>query len=178
MKILHLGCGRSRVPKLIPVDESAEIVTLDADSSLSPDIVCCLGRNPIALPDDSMDEAIAVHVLEHIGKQGETAEWFQFWEEIYRVLKPGGKLKFLSPFWSAVWAWADPTHTRALSPEALYFFNQANYKILDSPISPYRIHCDFVSETFQMIQTVENGPIEHFAGILTARKPLQPWWYS
>ena len=174
MRLLHLGCGRKGKAAI----EGIDIVTLDADSRVEPDLVCYLGRNPIPLPDDSMDGAVAVHVLEHIGKQGETAEWFHFWEELYRVLKPEGKLELLSPMWNAVWSWADPSHTRVLSPEAFYFFNQDNYRIAGSPISPYRIRCDFVSEAFTMIQTVKYGPAEHFSGVMTARKPLKPWWYD
>ncbi len=166
--ILHLGSGR--VGRKLRETEEFDVVALDQDERLKPDIVCCLGKDPIPLADNSVDEAVAIHVLEHIGKQGETTEWFQFWEELYRVLKPGGKLEFLSPMWDSVWAWGDPTHTRVLAPQSFIFFAQDNYRIDGSPISPYRIRCDFIPAKF----TEEPGG--NLGGILVAKKPLKPWW--
>ena len=175
MRVLHLGCGRKRIAPVV-AGQVVEIVSLDMDPNVSPDLVCCLGKDPIPLPDDSLDGAVAIHVLEHIGKQGETAEWFQFWEELYRVLKPGGTFEFISPYWNSVWAWGDPTHVRVISTESLYFFNQDNYKSADSPISPFRVHCDFVQTHAQDIRQTSDGPIVNIAGVLTVRKPLKPWW--
>jgi SAM-dependent methyltransferase len=174
MKLLHLGCGRKG--KAFREPNEVEVISLDADARLNPDIVCCLGRDLIPLPDDSIDTAVAIHVLEHIGKQGETAEWFQFWEELYRVLKPEGKIQFESPMWNSVWAWGDPSHTRALSQESFFFFSQDNYRIEGNIISPFRIRCDFVPEGYQGLSDVADGSVKSFRGVLTAKKPLYPWW--
>ena len=152
------------------IAEEHDVMTLDADPMVHPDLVCCLGRDAIPLPDESVDAAIAIHVLEHIGKTGETADWFFFWEDIYRVLKPHGRLEFISPKWDSVWAWADPSHVRLISPESFYFFQQANYGIPGNPISPFRIRCDFRPGTFQ------DTPNGNFGGVLIANKPLNPWW--
>ena len=184
-RLLHLGCGQKG--HAFPTPDVEEI-TLDADASNKPDIVCCLGRDTIPLPDDSIDGALAVHVLEHIGRVGETSEWFQFWEELYRVLKPEGKLEFVAPWWESVWAWADPSHVRPLSPEAFYFLRQANYLIPDAPISPYHIRCDFVPSgpiikiagavpaIIEAPSMNASAPTIAFRGTLIAQKPLQPWW--
>ena len=174
--VLHLGCGRKKDERFGHGDD-VRIITLDADRENKPDIVCHLGRGTIPLPDNSVDQAIAIHVLEHIGRQGDTVEWFHFWEDLYRVLKPDGELHLLSPLWSSVWCWADPTHTRALSPQAFVFFSQDHYRIPGSAISPYRIHCDFeATQQFEGIPGEVGPEIEHFAGILRAKKPLRPWW--
>lgn len=174
MRVLHLGCGRKGSEGF--GEEGAEIVTLDMEIANKPDIVCCLGKESIALPDDSVDHAIAIHVLEHIGRQGETDEWFHFWEDLYRVLKPGGELHFVSPLWTSVWCWADPQHTRALSPQSFVFFDQDSYRLPDSAISPYRIKCDFkVKKQFEGIPG-QNEAMSSFHGILRAEKPLKPWW--
>ena len=173
MKVLHLGCGRKGRNIGDPGDD---VVSLDAEAHLKPDLVCTLGRDPIPLESDSIDQAIAVHVLEHIGRQGETKDWFFFWEELYRVLKPDGELHFVSPMWNAVWAWADPQHVRALAPQSFIFFDQDSYRVEDNPISPYKIHCDFkIAEGFHAIPG-QSGPQESFAGVLKAQKPLNPWW--
>lgn len=174
MRVLHLGCGRKKAEDFGYPD--AEVITLDADPNNEPDIVCTLGKEPIPLPDDSVDLAVAIHVLEHIGRQGETAEWFAFWEDLYRVLKPGGRVEFISPLWSGVWCWADPTHTRALSPQAFVFFSQDHYRIPNSAISPYRIKCDFGAVEFVGQYGQDGTTVEHFSGKLVAKKPLKPWW--
>lgn len=176
MTILHLGCGRKGRQPQINIPEGAEVISLDADARLEPDIVCCLGRDSIPLPTDSIDSAVAIHVLEHVGVQGDTTEWFHFWEELYRVLKPEGRLEFESPLWSGVWAWGDPSHVRALSPESFIFFGQDNYRIKESAISPFRIRCDFTPLSFTKLALVKDGPAVHFRGVLTAHKPLAPWW--
>jgi len=158
------------------------MVTLDADASLSPDVVCTLGVDPLPFANDSFDRAVAIHVLEHIGRQGDTVGWFQFWEELYRVLKPNGTISFESPLFSSVWAWADPSHTRALSPQSFVYFNQASYRLEPSSISPYRIRCDFepagpfegILDGNLSIAAVESR--SHFRGTLVAKKPLRPWW--
>jgi SAM-dependent methyltransferase len=169
MKVLNLGCGRRDLRGL--AEAGTEWITLDADPLVEPDIVCNLGKEHIPLPDNSIDTAIAIHVLEHIGRQGDTAEWFAFWEDLYRVLIPGGSVEFESPIYSSVWAWADPAHVRALSAESFIFFAQDNYRIKDSAISPFRIKCDFVPTAFEMGSTKDS-----FRGELRAVKPLRVWW--
>ena len=175
MKVLHLGSGRKHIAPVVQGD-LVEVISLDQDAEVKPDIVCCLGKDLIPLPDESLDAAVAIHVLEHIGKQGETTEWFQFWEELYRVLKPDATLEFVSPWWNSVWAWSDPTHVRIISAESLYFLNQENYSIAGSPISPFHIHCDFVLTHSQEVRQAPGEPVVNFLGVLTARKPLRPWW--
>jgi SAM-dependent methyltransferase len=164
--LLLLGAGRRPLIDIPDMD----VIRLDADPLLEPDIVCTLGEEHIPLPEDSVDVAVAVHVLEHIGQQGDTAMWFDFWEDLYRVLKADGMVQFESPRAESVWAWADPGHTRALSAESFIFLAQASYRIPDSAISPYRISCDFEPVGFW-------GAGEHnFRGQLRAVKPLVPWW--
>lgn len=158
---LVLGSGRKSYP------DSA--VTLDCDPQLNPHVLCTLGMDSIPYPDNTFETAVAIHVLEHIGRQGDTAEWFYFWEELYRVLKPGGQLQFESPMWSSPWCWADPGHTRAIAPESFAFLRQDNYRIKDSSITPYRVRCDFRLATYR----IDDGNIR---GILDVQKPLRPWW--
>lgn len=179
VKVLHLGAGR-RGHFQLPQYPDAKIVTLDADPRVDPDIVCRLGEDPIPLEDDSIDHATAIHVLEHIGRQGSTREWFYFWEEIYRVLKPGAPLYFESPLYFSVWAWADPSHVRALSPESFLYLSQDSYR-LGGAISPFRIQCDFRSAGFtprrdSNPEIAAREEFSHFSGTLRTVKPLVPWW--
>ena len=176
--VLHLGCGR--VGRQIPEAADGRVVTLDADPRLDPDIVCTLGENVLPLESNSIDHAVAHHVLEHIGRPCETRSWFFFWEELYRVLRPGGTLRFESPLYSSVWAWADPGHVRALSPQSFAFLKQDSYRIPGSPITPYRVRCDFAPcapyERLVDPTLVQYEEFSHFRGTLVAIKPLRPWW--
>lgn len=190
MNVLHIGSGRKsgwEAEKLFayvglsaPADD-VMVTHLDADERLAPDLVCELGAQPIPLPDDSVDLIIAWHVLEHVGKQGETAEWFHAWEELYRVLKPDGWLYGESPYYDSLWAWQDPTHTRVIGEGSFTFFRQDSYRN-DTMISPYRIRCDFVPMSFDSHPPlcVHRNPAQpaicNFRFSLQAIKPLKPWW--
>lgn len=192
MKVLHLGCGRKKIDAadlfayvgLQGMDTAdVEILHLDADRRLSPDLVCELGVDPIPLPDDSVDLVIAWHVLEHIGTQGQSAGWFRFWEDLYRVLTPDGWLYAECPHYTSIWAWSDPTHTRAISEHSFLFFNQDSYRIPGSMISPYRIDCDFqwagiggMDKGWVLVPDAQDVRNTSLRFALSARKPLRPWW--
>lgn len=192
MRILHVGCGRKQlraadlcrsVGLLYPDADLGEVVHLDADATLRPDVVATLGVDPLPLEDASIDLVIAWHVLEHIGRQGETAAWFFAFEELYRVLRPDGLLYGEVPYWDSVWAWSDPTHTRALSEDAFVFFNQDSYRVPESAISPYRVACDFqfaalgqMARGWMVTQHPTRPQDRSLRFALAARKPLRPWW--
>jgi SAM-dependent methyltransferase len=169
------------MPLTIEGNSDAKIITLDADPRLEPMLLCKLGVDKIACDDDSVDLAVAIHVIEHIGRQGDTAEWFYFWEELYRVLKPGGTFQFECPLYSSLWAWADPSHTRALSPPAFMFFAQDSYRQPGSHISPFRIECDFEAVRFEVFpdgnkEIAAEEKVSHLRGAMRAIKPLRRWW--
>ena len=167
-----------------------EFIGLDANPAVAPQMVCRLGLDPIPLPDDSVSLIIANHLLEHIGQQGDTTQWFQFWEECYRVLRPAGGLQFECPYYSSLWAWADPTHVRAISEMTFLYFNQEAYRAPDSAIPRFRIRADFAFaphpntgqanwETFPdwgNPDVMAKEPVSHIRGMLAARKPFRGWW--
>jgi SAM-dependent methyltransferase len=190
-RILHVGCGRKQLAPTalmqtvgLSVDVSGATVThLDRDPALGPDVVCDLGVDTIPLPDDSVDLVIAFHVLEHIGRQGESTAWFKAFEELYRVLKPGGLIYGECPYYTSIWAWSDPTHTRAVSEHSFVFFNQDAYRREGSPISPYRIAADLpfvgmggMPSGFRVIESPSDARDQSLRFSLTARKPLRAWW--
>lgn len=194
MRILHVGCGRKKlgaaallasVGLQLTLPETHEVIHLDADARLEPDLVHTLGVGPLRLADDSIDVIIAWHVLEHVGQQGKTLVWFDAWREFYRVLKPGGFLYGESPYYTSIWAWSDPTHSRAISEHAFAFFNQENYRITPSAISPYRVRCDFrwlgmagMERGFRVITDPNDTRIQSLRFALKAQKPFVGWWES
>jgi hypothetical protein len=191
MRVLHLGCGRKqlgpadlfRSVQLSIADGPVSVTHLDADPALEPDLVCRLGEDRIALDDDSVDVIIAWHVIEHIGRQGEARAWFQFWEEIYRVLRPQGWIYGETPYYTSLWAWSDPTHVRAISEHSFVFFSQDSYRIPHSAISPYRIAADFtflgmpgLEKGFVVLTDPQDTRTQSLRFALRAQKPLRPWW--
>lgn len=189
--VLQLGRARGLPPVHVYDATGTEIfppirlVTLDDPGSVGADLTATLGVDPIALLDGSVDVILAPRVLERIGRAGDTAAWLAFWAEAYRVLKPGGRLRFLSPYRTSVWAWSDPGHTREIGEFSFLYLNQDTYRVTPnrSPIvMPYQPACDFVLARWDLFQDRGNPvarqaeAISFIEGVLVARKPFAPYW--
>lgn len=85
-------------------------------------VVHDLNKYPWPWDDLSADEVVAKDLLEHL------VEFMPAMEEIFRVLKPGGKLYLKVPYWNGWSRQADPTHRRG--------FHELTFKFFD-PTSPY-----------------------------------------
>lgn len=96
---LDIGCGDQK--------QYPDNVGVDVRRARDVDVVADL-TNGIPVPDRSVDRVFAVHVLEHL------IDFLPLVDECHRVLRPGGVLHVLSPWWRYVNAVADPTHVRLL----------------------------------------------------------------
>ena len=73
----------------------------------------------------SADRVFAVHVLEHL------PDYLPLLAEIRRVLRPGGLLHVLAPWWGHVNAVADPTHVRLVDVQTIKnICRMASYRAL------------------------------------------------
>ena len=138
---LMLGCGSLRKKRLKPEgiqDAFKNLTTLDISPSCNPDVVHDLNQLPWPFEDESFDEIHAYEVLEHLGSQGDYKSFFAHFDEIHRILKPGGHLMASTPAWDKIWAWSDPGHTRVISEGTLIFLDRDNYGREDSPMTDYR----------------------------------------
>ena len=140
---LNIGCGRITLPCARPEHHSivpAEIYTdpdttwINADMTAGPgvnEIFDCM-RYPWPLADNSFDVALAAHIVEHIPhsvtREGvpvsDHGGWWAWWDEMARVLKPGGVVYVLAPYGWSVGALIDPTHTRAILWESFGYFKR------------------------------------------------------
>jgi SAM-dependent methyltransferase len=83
---LNLGCGDKILPGFVNVD------VVEARAGQRPDVICDLHQlHPFA--DDSADEVMAIHVVEHFWRW-EVEEVLREW---LRVLKPGGRMVLECP---------------------------------------------------------------------------------
>lgn len=109
---LNLGCGYNKYPGYVNVDQ---------DANCNPDIVADLEER-LPFDDNSVDEIIMFHVLEHLGQDVQT--YFSIWKELYRVLKPEGEIKITVPHWNHENFHHDPTHVRKVTPVGVNMFSQ------------------------------------------------------
>ena len=110
--MLDIGCGGNKQPNFVGMD----IRPLDG-----VDIVWNLEETPWPLPDDSVLTAIMSHVYEHINPTGGTV--LRVMDEIWRVMKPGGKLAISMPYgWSFGYI-QDPTHCNPANEATWQYFD-------------------------------------------------------
>ncbi len=142
---LLLGAGSSRARK-ISIDGRegwSNLVTLDFNPDHDPDHVHDMTRFPYPCPSNTFDEIHAYDVMEHMGQQGDWRFFFRQWDELWRLLKPGGHFVGISPAASSGWAWGDPGHTRVITPECLVFLDRDNYaQVGVTPMTDYRFAFD------------------------------------
>lgn len=103
---LNLGCGIKRKKGYLNCDSSKKI---------NPDKVVDLEKK-LPFKNNSIDEIIAEHVLEHIHN------FVPLMHEIWRVCKRGGIIKIKVPFYSAWGQFNDPTHVRFFTPFTFNYF--------------------------------------------------------
>lgn len=126
---LDLGCGSHTKEGFLGVDISAEC---------GADIVHDLRALPWPFEDGSVEEVHCAHFFEHLTG----AERMLFMDELWRILKPGGSAKIITPYWQSYGAVQDPTHQWPPLCEASYFYFNRGWRE-SAGIAHYPIHCDF-----------------------------------
>ena len=109
---LNLGCGYNKFPGYVNVDH---------DPKCEPDVVADLEQR-LPFEDNSVDEIIMFHVLEHLGQ--DVNVYFSIWKELYRILKHNGEIKITVPHWNHENFHHDPTHVRKVTPVGINMFSQ------------------------------------------------------
>lgn len=98
--IIDLGCGPNKVPGAYGVDHHPyngvnQVFNLD--------------ETPWPLPDDAYKHIYARHVIEHV------ADIRRFMNEIHRIGQYGAIVEIVTPHFSYLNSWEDPTHRWHLS---------------------------------------------------------------
>jgi SAM-dependent methyltransferase len=119
MKILDVGCGVNKTPGAIGLDNNPKTAA---------DVIHDLGTLPYPFPDNEFDTVVSNHAVEHV------PDLMGFVSELYRITKPGGRIKLITPHYTNPdWA-SDPTHRNHINS---YTFN---------PFMPERAVFDFYTD--------------------------------
>jgi len=136
---INLGCGQAKLEGYINIDSNPD---------MKPDLLCNL-INGIPFEDNSLDEVRAYDFLEHIpaGKP-----IIRLMEEIYRVLKPGGKFESSTPdaqYGQA--AFQDPTHISFWVQNSWLYYSDKAYSSL------YGIKAHFKIQLMERVPSLESN---------------------
>lgn len=181
-KHLDLGCGT--IPRnpysaasIYGVD-IRDIQELDESDFIYKQANLTLERIPF--PDDFFDSVSAFDFLEHIPRQITTPEgnlvnpFIKLMNEIYRVLKPGGKFFALTPVYPHPSVFVDPTHVNFITKKTHKYFTgitpygrmygfTGNFKIIkvkrDSPKNIYNDKQCLIKKIFRRVNRIlfDNG---------------------
>jgi hypothetical protein len=152
---LDLGCGPHKKEGFVGID----IRKFDG-----VDHVFDMSRDPWPFADNSVEEAYSAHSLEHIPSK--EVEWeletvqipiigerqrlvkkityprAHFFNELWRVMKPGAKATIITPHWCSPRATGDMTHEWPPVSEWLWLYLDKTWRPQNAPHDDF-ITCDF-----------------------------------
>jgi SAM-dependent methyltransferase len=135
---LDLGCGPNKKEGFIGVDQYP---------MNNVDVVCNLASGRWPWPDSSVTEVHCSHFLEHLTNLGDKWERVHFFNELHRVLKPGGQCTLIFPHWCSTRFYGDPTHKEAFSEMGFYYllrdWRMSQAPHTDISVNPNGYSCDF-----------------------------------
>ena len=171
---LLIGAGFFHDKQIKLHDDPAEfenLITLDINPDRKPDVVWDLNDMPLPFEHEIFDEIHAYHVLEHLGSQGDAKAFFGFFEEMWRLLKIGGRFHATVPYWKGEWVFGDPGHTRMIHPNSIQFLSQDFYKNKENTMtSDYRY---IYKANFSVASAIYNDdPHNGVFGFILKKEPI------
>ena len=106
--IVDLGCGSKKIDGAIGLDRRLEP---------GVDLICDF-EHELPLKTDSVDIMNMSHIMEHV------RDLIPFMEEVYRVCRPGAKVRIVVPYYASRGAFRDPTHVRFITEDTFQYFEQ------------------------------------------------------
>lgn len=110
--LLDVGCGANKLPGHHGMDrQKLEGV----------DTVHDWNDLPWPFPDECALQVMAVHVIEHVSPiNGFFLEWM---DEVWRILKPGGRFGIVVPYATSFGYFQDPTHCNPCNEATWCYFD-------------------------------------------------------
>lgn len=149
---LDLGCGQNKREGFKGVDiEKVEGV----------DYVVDLFQFPWPFEDSSVDEIHMSHFVEHV------PDLCKFMNEIYRICKNEAIITSITPYYTSIRAWQDPTHVRAISEVTYYYFSKEWREV--QKLDHYPVEGDFevvnISASFNSPWDMKSEEAREFARV-------------
>ena len=141
---LDLGSGNNVKPGFEGVDISAEKAKWKMD---------LIYDAPWPWQYNEVDELYSSHFIEHIpqgvmGVYNDDSKnknyFFHFFDECYRIIKPNGLFTVIWPALQSVRAFQDPTHTRYIPVETMFYLSKKWRK--ENGLDHYNVECDWILE--------------------------------
>ena len=134
---LDFGCGPNKREGFTGVDSIAfpgvdivmNVVEKDSWTSLEPQPTLNVSFKKWPWEDNSVGEAHASHFIEHL----EPMERWHFFNELYRVLKPGAKATIITPDWCSQRAYGDMTHKWPPVSGFFWFYLSKEWRAVNAP---------------------------------------------
>ena len=163
---LNLGSGVNKMDGYVNVDKYGYG---------KPDIIMDLEQTPWQFLDDSVEEIMLNHTLEHLGKDTQT--FFAIIKEMYRVCKHDALIEINVPHPRHDHFINDPTHVRIVTPALLDLFSKKNclmWEKMGVPNSPLALYLDVDFQIESSIVNIEKKYLEELnAGKLTKDELMQ-----
>jgi SAM-dependent methyltransferase len=109
LRILDVGCGIRKHPGAVGID---------CNPASAADVLCDLDRFPYPFADGCFDRLEATHVIEHVGDVIRTME------EFHRLVRPGGRVRVVTPHYTDFSSFCDPTHRWHLNSFSFRYFGE------------------------------------------------------
>ena len=120
---LNLGAGNNSKQGFINVDKFG-----------NPDVKHDLEQFPWPWDDNSVDEILMNHVLEHLGESLDI--FIGILKELYRVCKGGAKITIVVPHPRHDDFLTDPTHVRVIIPNMFHLFSKKmNQRFVEAKVA-------------------------------------------
>jgi len=121
-RVLDLGAGSAKYKEMI-LQKASEYRSCDAAKNINIDDVCDVLN--LQYPPESFETVISTQVIEHVNNPYKMAE------QIFKVLKPGGKVIVTAPF--LIPMHSDPDDYFRFTPSGLSeIFKQSGFVIIES----------------------------------------------
>ena len=112
------------------------------------------------LQDNSVDEVRSSHFVEHLTG----AERIPFFNELWRVMKPGATALIVTPNWSHSCAYGDPTHQWPPMSQWYPLYLHKEWRAANAPHASFT--CDFdhvIAGSWDQVLEIRNGEYKQFA---------------
>jgi len=135
---IDFGCGQNCTVG----QDGKKYIGVDIVALPGVDVVHDLTVFPYPFEDNSVDEIISNHFVEHLTGD----DFIKHFDECYRILKLGGKMQVCHPYCFSARAFQDPTHKTFIPAERYMYFDK-NWRV-GNKLDHYPIKSDFEYAVF------------------------------